>query len=441
MEVFMTITAYGAANEVTGSQYLVESDGVKFLVDLGLFQGNVRLEMKNREPLPYHPSDLDFVLLTHAHIDHSGRLPLLKDFSGRVYMTHDTFRLVEPLLRDSASIQEKSSSPLYSAADVEHLLSRVVLVPFHQEQQDSGIRFRFLPNGHLMGSAFLHVQTPSKSLVFSGDLGRYDSMLYPDPTPMPACDVLVSETTYATTTHRPLKEAFEELFDLIQRSFEHDRTVLIPAFAVGRTSEILYGLHLLAREQKKLNEFYRIPIYVDSPLGITGRELYLRGYETMNATFDPQLLEMPNLTIVSGKESYALDRDPAPKVIISSSGMVQGGHIIHHMRAYLAQRNATIIFVGYQGEETNGRKIQNKEDPIILDRERLKIRAKVFTIDGFSGHADREDLRLWMESSPRIGEVFLTHGEEDTIANYYDELRSRGMNVRVLQEAIPAEIQ
>ncbi len=256
----MIITAFGAANEVTGSNYLVETNGVRFLVDLGLFQGSTQIEQKNREPLPYSSEDIDFVLLTHAHIDHSGRLPLLRNFRGRIYMTHDTFRLLEPLLRDSASIQERSRNPLYSEADVEELLSRIVLMPYYHEGENAGIRFRFMPNGHLLGSAFIHIETPTKSVVFSGDMGRFDTLLYPDPAPMPSCDVLVSESTYATTIHRPMEEAFEELFEHIERSFSYDRTIVIPAFSIGRTSEILYGLHLMAKKQKKINEFYRMPI-------------------------------------------------------------------------------------------------------------------------------------------------------------------------------------
>ncbi len=437
----MIITAFGAANEVTGSNYLVETNGVRFLVDLGLFQGSTQIEQKNREPLPYSSEDIDFVLLTHAHIDHSGRLPLLRNFRGRIYMTHDTFRLLEPLLRDSASIQERSRNPLYSEADVEELLSRIVLMPYYHEGENAGIRFRFMPNGHLLGSAFIHIETPTKSVVFSGDMGRFDTLLYPDPAPMPSCDVLVSESTYATTIHRPMEEAFEELFEHIERSFSYDRTIVIPAFSIGRTSEILYGLHLMAKKQKKINEFYRMPIYMDSPLGIQGRELYLRGFERMNDRYDPQLLYMPNLSIVSGKESYALDRDPSPKIIISSSGMVQGGHIIHHLRTYLAQRNATVIFVGYQGEETNGRKIQNREDYVVLDRERVKVHAKILTVDGFSGHADKEDLRRWMQSADHIGEVLLAHGEEDIIAEYYEQLRDRGRKAHILQRGVPVKFR
>lgn len=439
-EVSMTITAYGAAGEVTGSNYYIEDEGVRFLVDLGLFQGNVQIEKKNRLPLPYNPADLNFVLLTHAHIDHSGRLPLLRDFNGTIYMTRDTHRLVEPLLKDSASIHEKSSAPLYTADDVAQILSRIQPVDFFDEIVDSGVRFRFHPNGHLLGSAFVHVETPTKSLVFSGDMGRYDTILYPDPAPMPYCDALITESTYATSRHEPMEEAYSDLLSRLLWNFENDRTVVIPAFAMGRSAELLYGLRTMAMKEKKLGEFYRMPIYMDSPLAIKGLGMYTSGYSLLKHDYNPDFFDLPNLTLLSGKESYALDRDDSPKVIISSSGMVQGGHIIHHMQTYLAKKNATILFVGYQGEDTMGRKIQCEEKPIILGRERVRVRAKIQTIEGFSGHADREDLRRWMDSSPGIGQILLTHGEPDVIEAFEENLVESGARASALVEGVPFEI-
>lgn len=422
---------------MTGSCYLVESpQGKKFLVDCGLFQGGRQSEARNWMDWGIEPEKIPFLFLTHAHIDHSGRIPkLVKDgFRGRIYTSPPTAELCEIMLLDSAHIQEmdaewqtrknrrsarKEVTPLYGTEDAEASLR--LLEPVERDQVieiEPGLKARLRNAGHILGSSILEIWIDEKDnstkVVFSGDLGKKHQLIVKDPHEIFDADYLFVESTYGDRVHRSFEESRRELLEAINHAFSHGEKVIIPAFAVERTQEILYIL----------GEFHRkgsipdIPVYLDSPLAIKATEIFRKNkkyydeeaMEIVNQGYDP--FDMPNLVFTeSTKASMEINESKGPGIIIAGNGMCTAGRIKHHLKHNLWREGASVVIVGFQAQGTTGRKIVDGAHHVKIFGERVAVKARVFTIGGFSAHADQRDLLEWVghfESGPK---VFVVHGE------------------------------
>jgi metallo-beta-lactamase family protein len=431
------VTCLGGAGSVTGSNYLIETTGgKKFLVDCGLFQGGRQMEARNWETWGFDPGGIGTLFLTHAHIDHSGRIPkLVKDgFKGRIFTSPPTAELCEIMLLDSANIQEMDAEwqtrknrrqakgvvePLYTVADAEASLRFFTSVERNKTLDvEKGVKARLRNAGHILGSSILELWVEEDGeelkIVFSGDLGRKDQLIIRDPHEIFDADSLFLESTYGNRLHRSFADSERELLEAIQFSVSHGEKVLIPAFAVERTQEILYILGRFQREGLLPD----IPVYLDSPLAIKATEIFRKNKkyydeETSGIVaqgYDP--FDMPNLLFTaSTKESMAINEKTGSAIIIAGNGMCTAGRIKHHLKHNLWREGASLVIVGFQAEGTTGRRIVDGAKQVKIFRENVVVRAKVFTIGGFSAHADQNDLLEWVshfESKPR---VFVVHGE------------------------------
>ena len=402
------LTFLGAAGEVTGSCYLVDTGEVKFLVDCGMFQGGKDAQRKNRR-FAFDPRQIAFVLLSHAHIDHSGLLPRLaaQGFTGPVYTTAATGELLAVMLPDSAHLQEKEAehedaTPLYTVADAQACLSLLRQVEYGVAfRPQEAVRCVFRDAGHILGSAIIEVFLKEGKIVFSGDLGQPGRPIVEDPAFIDEADVLLVESTYGDRNHKSLVQTLDELAFAINDTLASKRgNVVIPSFAVGRTQEILYYLAELRRDR-------RIPaadIYVDSPMATAATRITLRH------------AKLPDLDRVrfteSLEESMRINEVRAGAIIISASGMCEGGRIRHHLRYNLPRPDCAIVFVGFQAAGTLGRRIVDGAKSVRIFREAYPVRAKVFTINGLSAHADRDALLGWIGQflrPPR--QCYVVHGE------------------------------
>ncbi|WP_459129176.1 MBL fold metallo-hydrolase [Guggenheimella bovis] len=438
----MIITPEGASLEVTGSSYHFKTKESNFVVDMGLFQGPTETKLKNRDPYTFVMKDLDFVIITHAHVDHSGRLPLLAQagFSGKIFMSYETRDIVEALLQDSANIQSKEEDPLYTLEDYERVRSLFYPIALEKTYEEKDVRFSLHPSGHLLGSTYVTIETEGKVITFSGDLGRKNSLFYQEFTDPKDSDVLFLESTYGMSLHPPIEQAFMKLFETIMIQFSKGHTVIIPAFSIGRTAEILYGLHKYAIDHNVTDVFYDIPIYIDSPLAIKGLDLYKQNYDAMNPNFKAELLNLPNVNVLKeAEQSFILDKKTTPKVIISSSGMAEGGHIQHHLQSFLPFSNTTVIFVGYQAEETVGREILEGKKVVRIQELEVENNATIIKVPGFSGHGDQADLLSFVrQANPK--KIILTHGEKETIDGFKIFLEGEGYEVEVAERFKEIEI-
>ena len=431
------VTCLGAAGSVTGSNYLIESPGgKKFLVDCGLFQGGKQMESRNWGDWGFEPGEIETLFLTHAHIDHSGRIPkLVSDgFKGQIITSPPTAELCQVMLLDAAHIQEMDAewqnrrnkrqgkgglSPLYTTEDAEASLK--LFSPTERDhiiEVGPGIKARLRNAGHILGSSILELWIDEKSeplkIVFSGDLGKRDQLIVRDPQEIFDADYLFIESTYGDRRHRSFEDSKDELVEAIRYSVSHGEKTIIPAFAVERTQEILYIL----------GEFHRkglipdIPIYLDSPLAIKATEIFRKNKKyydeeaqaIVEEGYDP--FDMPNLRFTENtRESMAINEKAGSAIIIAGSGMCTAGRIKHHLKHNLWREGASVVIVGFQAKGTTGRKIVEGEKRVKIFRENVAVKAKVFTIGGFSAHADQDDLLEWIghfESKPR---VFVIHGE------------------------------
>ena len=431
------ITCLGGAGSVTGSCYLVESpQNRKILVDCGLFQGGRQMETRNREEWGFDPGEIQTLFLTHAHVDHSGRIPkLVKDgFKGKIITSPPTADLCEIMLLDAAHIQEmdaewqtrknkrqakKDIMPLYTTEDAEASLK--LLSPMERDNVvtvDPGMKARLRNAGHILGSSILELWVEEGGetfkVVFSGDLGKKDQLIVRDPHEIFDADYLFVESTYGNRMHRDMEGSKKELVDAIQYSVSFGEKIVIPAFAVERTQEILYILGEFLRD----GLIPDIPIYLDSPLAIKATEIFRRNKKyydeeakaIVDAGYDP--FGMPNLRFTSTtKESIAINEKPGSAIVIAGSGMCTAGRIKHHLKHNLWREGASLVIVGFQAKGTTGRKIVDGAKQVKIFRENVAVRAKIFTIGGFSAHADQGDLLEWIshfESNPK---VFVVHGE------------------------------
>lgn len=450
----MKLTFLGAAHEVTGSSTLLEACGKKILIDCGMEQG---ADIYENCALPISPSLIDAICLTHAHIDHSGMIPAMvaKGFSGPIYTTEATGHLCNIMLRDSAHIQEFEAEwrnrkaaragkepyvPLYTMADAMRALELFDVRPYGETVQlFDGITMTLSDAGHLLGSASIRFNISedgeSKSIIFSGDLGNVDRPLIRDPQMPENADYVVVESTYGNRHHGERPDYLSQLVSILTDTFTRGGNVVIPAFAVGRTQELLF----LMREIKEKNlvpGFGNFPVYVDSPLAVEATNIYSRssalwGYydkETLallERGVNPIRFEGLKLSVTSD-ESKQINFDNTPKVIISASGMCEAGRIRHHLKHNLWREDSTVLFVGYQSEGTVGRKLTDGESVVRLFNEDITVRAKICSLAGISGHADQGILMRWlgaMDMAPKM--VFVNHGEDTVCDEFAAEIRSR----------------
>ncbi len=428
----------GAANTVTGSRYLVDTGKTRILVDCGMFQGYKYLRERNWKPLPIDPASLDAVILTHAHIDHSGYLPVLvhSGFRGKVYATEATQDLCEILLRDAGKLQEEEAEflnrhkktrhspalPLYTVRQAEAALKQFRTVHFGKPASIGDCEVTLHPNGHILGSGSVDVAAAGRHILFSGDLGRpHDLIMYP-PDPPAACDYLVVESTYGDRLHEN-RDIEGGMADIINATVKRGGTVLMPAFAVGRTQSLLYLLHRL--RQKKLIPY--LPVYLDSPMAISATELLVKHHALHRLTKE-QCFEVCNHVhyVRTREESIALSRIQVPAVIISASGMATGGRVLHHLKRLLPDDRNSVVFAGYQSPGTRGARLVGGEDTIKIHGDYFPVHASIHNLDSLSAHADYSEILHWLEKLPVAPKrVFVTHGEESSADSFRIKLQER----------------
>ena len=446
----MKITFLGATKTVTGSNYLVEAAGKKFLVDCGMWQGKKELEEENFEEFDFNPADIDFMLLTHAHIDHSGRIPKLynEGFKNKIYTHKATCDLCALMLPDSGHIQEMENEwknrkrmrkglparePLYTAEQAARCLELFEPVQYDQIIEITpDIHVRFNDAGHMLGSSIIELWVNENGkqtkTVFTGDLGNNDIPLLSEPTMIEDADYLVMESTYGSRKHIKNDKKAEMFLDIVSETLDKRGTVVIPSFAVGRTQEILYELNKIKEtrnDEKFLKEYetlMKAPVYVDSPLAISSTEVFKENMNLFDEETQAEIkrgdnpLEFPGLKFtVTAEESKALNENPEPCIIISASGMCEVGRIKHHLKHNLWNPNSTILFVGYQAPGTLGYSIVNGAKKVKIFGEEIAVNARIEYIEGYSGHADQDGLMNFVYSFiKKPKQIFLIHGEEES---------------------------
>lgn len=418
----MKLTFHGGAGSVTGSNYLLETATTRILVDCGLNQGSHFAERENFEPFPYDPSSIQALLITHAHVDHTGRIPkLYKDgFRGSIYSTPPTRDFSELLLMDSEHIlnieaEREHEAPLYGIADLEEAMKLWKEAKYHEPVTVGDMRITFYNAGHVLGSATILVEAEGKRVVFSGDLGNYPAPIIQPTESLPEADYVLLESTYGDRVHENAERREEDLEDVIEDVVRGKGVLLIPAFALERTQELLYHLNQLF-EQKRIP---RVPVFLDSPLAIKVTTVYKKYESYFNAetariaATGDDILNFPELNIsLTTEQSKAINHAATPKIIIAGSGMSQGGRILHHERLYLGDPRTTILFIGYQSQGSLGRRILEGEQRVRIFGEEVEVRAKVRSLPAYSAHADQPRLLAWVEPMRnRIKKMFIVQGE------------------------------
>ena len=443
------LTFFGATGTVTGSRFLVEHRDEKLLIDCGLFQGTKANRLRNRDPFQSPPVEIDRVLLTHAHIDHSGYLPRLcrEGFKGPVHSTHSTADLCEILLRDSAHLQEEDAFwankkgftkhepalPLYTAGDAEQAIG--LFAPVHYGENlytDGGMRVKFRDSGHILGSSFIDMKTTTgngaRKLLFSGDLGRPDIPILKDPVQVYDVDYLVLESTYGNRLHDDCSPS-DELARVITESMDRGGVLIIPSFAVGRAQTLLYVI----RELEDAGKIPSVPVFLDSPMAIEAMEVFEQRISDQDLTsrletirgkraFHPRGLNLCK----TRTESKTINAVDSRAIIISSSGMATGGRILHHLLHRLPDEANTILFIGYQAEGTRGKTIIEGSPTVKIHGSRVPVNAHIENFSGYSGHADYNEILAWLMGFNRPPEkTFLVHGEPDAASGLADRIRER----------------
>lgn len=426
----------GAAGTVTGSRHLLSDGETTIMLDCGMFQGLKNLRQRNWAPFPVEPAGIDAILLSHAHLDHSGYLPRLvrEGFKGNVYASAATIDLARILLADSAHLQESDADfanrhgltrhtpalPLYTVADAKRAMERFKSVEFAAPYEVApGVHARFSRAGHILGASIVEIDWRSTRIVFSGDLGRYGDPLLPDPEPIRQADYLLLESTYGDRRHEAV-DPMDQLADIIDRTAQRGGSVIIPAFAVGRAQLLLWYLYMLKKDGRLPAG---MPIYLDSPMSVNAVEIYRRHCDLIR----PDIRACDEAYGVAhyvrdAEESKKLDLTPMPKVIISASGMATGGRVLHHLKRYAPDPRSTILFSGYQAAGTRGAKMLHGADTIKIHGEYVPVRAELSNLSMLSAHADSDELMRWLrgfKKPPRT--TFLVHGEPEAA----DTLRLR----------------
>ena len=448
------ITFLGAARTVTGSKHLLEADGARVLVDAGLFQGVKELRERNWRPLPVDPAAIDAVVLTHAHLDHTGYLPRLvaAGYRGRIYCTPGTADLCRVSLPDAGRLQEEDARqanrhgytkhdpalPLFTEADAFRVLSMLQPVGFNRPLQAApGVDVEFINAGHLLGSAFARISLKGyaqRPLLFGGDLGRYDRPILPDPTPVTSAHVLLLESTYGHRVHESDDDG-ERLARIVLETVQRGGKIIVPAFAIGRVEEVLYWL-------RRLEEAHRVPVlpvYVDSPMAIDVLRYYSRRTDELDPDLHRRRGDLPTFftkrfkTVASPQESKELVASKTPSIVISASGMATGGRVLHHLKAALPLSRHTVLFVGYQAAGTRGRQLVDGCRTVKIHGQIVPVAARIEHIESMSSHADSSEILRWLrgfEAPPST--TFLVHGEPPAMEALKAHIeRELSWNVRI----------
>jgi metallo-beta-lactamase family protein len=444
-----TVTFWGATRTVTGSMHQLAANGKTILLDCGLFQGHRQEANRRNREFPFKAKSIDSVVLSHAHIDHCGNLPNLvrRGFAGPIYCTPATRALASVMLGDAAKIQEEDANylnrhrdpgepkvePLYDGRDVFRTLTRLQAVPYGKRVSVAkGMEVTFADAGHLLGSAMVsvHIDGPGgeRRLTFTGDLGRRGLPILRDPEPVPACDFLISESTYGGHLHEPVDETAEQLGEVVRRTADRGGKVVVPAFAVGRTQTVIYFLHQLMNAGKLPD----VPIFVDSPMATKATEVFQAHPECFDAETRALFEAHPDLFggkrvryVENVNESIALNRRPGPCVIIAASGMCEAGRILHHLKHNLGDARNTVLIAGYQAEHTLGRRLVERRPEVRVLGRVCPVKAEVVVLNGLSSHADHADL-LRMLGPLSGARTRLVHGEPDRAAALAEGLRGIG---------------
>ena len=458
----LKISFHGAAREVTGSCHQIQTENGKVLLDCGMIQGGRERHERNRQPFPFDPTEIKAVILSHAHIDHSRRLPVLvkAGFRGPILATRSTAELCKIMLMDSGHIQEEDArwkikrlekqgkdaswvTPLYTQEDALETLGQIQPVDFHKEYPLDGIgSVTYHMAGHILGAGIVEMKVgegpEARRILFSGDLGVEGARLLGPPEPVSRPDYLVMESTYGNRRRETTRDRTEQLYDIIQRTVARGGKVIIPSFAVGRTQEVLARLNDLV----EAGRLPGIPVFVDSPMATAVTKVFALHPEAYSEEAQRLLragdepLEFPGLKLITAvRDSMELNKLKGPAIIISASGMCTAGRIKHHLKHNLSDSRSTILFVGYQAAHTLGRHIQSGTNPIRIFGGWFDVKAEIQTIEGFSAHADLDEMLSWYDS---LGEVtrqtFVVHGEEEAAESLASQLRDRGSEPVVVPE-------
>lgn len=443
----MKLQFLGGARTVTGSCYYLEGRNFRVLVECGMFQGP-DAEAVNRRPFAFDPASIDCLFLTHSHLDHVGLVPRLvkEGFTGRIITTSPTADIAELILYDSAHIQESDTEwqnrkamrsglemkePLYLPPDVDRVLPLFQRKQYGKiEQLCEGVRYRFVNAGHILGSSTLELWYQDgqgeKKISFSGDIGKKENPIVNDPVFVEETDYLTIESTYGNRKHKNMEDSIDELVNIIKTTFKRGGNVIIPSFALGRTQDLLLILNRLVKEGR----LFKINVYIDSPLG----ERITRVYAAHPEYFDEEARQLFNIESRDAirihftrktEESMALNRIKKEAIIISSSGMCEGGRVRHHLKHNLWRRECSIVFVGYQAEGTLGRQIVDRDKKVEVLGEDIVVRAGIHTLGGFSAHADQEELMGWIAQFKNSPEIFIVHGEENVALDFQTAIKSK----------------
>lgn len=439
----MHLSFHGGVRGVTGSCFLIETARAKLLVDCGMFQGE-RVNVKhNEEPFGFSPAEIDAVVVTHAHYDHTGRVPVLvrQGFRGKIYMTPPTKALSALVLEDAQHMMvehhHKLGDPiLFDQEDLKKMLSQTTAINYHTQFEPApGLRVMFHEAGHILGSAYVSVDVPGSEtitgeplrFIFSGDIGNDKVPILPSTEPISSADVIVTESTYGNRDHEPVSVRGQKLMGFISRIINHGGTLMIPAFSIERTQELLYELDKLADDEMIPD----VPIYLDSPLAIktTGEYRHFKQYLEFEREFGPDrdFFSFHNLhETLSIDESKTINNHHGPKIIIAGSGMMTGGRILHHARRYLSGAKNGLLIIGYQAEGTVGRQIKDGAKEVRIFDELIDVRCQVEAIGAFSAHGDRGKLARWLQ--PVEGparDIYLVHGDPETKVEFKPYLQER----------------
>lgn len=434
----MQLTFLGATKTVTGSKYLLTVDSKKILIDCGLFQGYKELRLRNWQRLPIDPHHIDAVILTHAHIDHSGYVPLLvkNGFQGKIYCTQGTKDLCSILLPDSGHIQEEDANranrygyskhkpalPLYTMEDGIKSLDQFYPINFNESYElFKMVSLTFFPAGHIIGSSLVRLELKNKTILFTGDLGRLHHIVMKPPAIITSADYLVTESTYGDRLH-DRSNPLDQLAEVIQETVTNGGSVIIPAFAVGRTQDLLYLLFLL----KKAKRIPDIPVFLDSPMAQNVSDL-LEHYSNEHRLSREQSKEICKIAkyVKTPDESKAIDQYPVPVIIISASGMAEGGRILHHLKVFLRDYRNTILLTGYQDPGTRGDRLFRGEAEIKIHGEMIPVRANIVSMNNMSAHADYQEMIDWLKNfkhPPR--KVFITHGDQESTTSLKNKIET-----------------
>ncbi len=443
----------GGASSVTGANFLLKYKSTNLLVDCGLEQGSKMAEETNWEDFPYNPNEIQALIVTHAHLDHIGRIPkLIADgFAGDIYSTPETREIVAIMLQDTNKILGQSKShpelkDIYNDKNLEKALSMWKTVKYHEEFTIGDVKVYFKDAGHILGSVMAEMQVGSKKVLFTGDLGNSPSPILRDTEGISDIDYMVMESVYGDRNHKAREDREENLLSVIKEAYEGGGTLLVPTFSLERTQEMLYMLNNFAEEGKLPN----MPIYVDSPLAIRVTRVFRSNTDNLNEgakkvlSHDDDLYDFPGLKeTLKVWESKGINRDHGPKMIIAASGMSEGGRIIHHEKRYLGDPNTIILFTGYQAENTTGRAIQEGTNEVEIMEEKVTVRAQIRTITGFSGHKDSDRLVEFVEQTAKsLKKVFIAMGELKSSTFLAQRLKGElGVDAKVVQKEEVAEFE